>query len=617
MACKVAPLFLVLTLVFGVYATSSPGYEYCVVGAGPGGLQMAYYLEKANRNYVVFERGSSAGTFYKKYPRHRKLISINKRFTGKTNKEFNLRHDWNSLISDDENLRMTRYSKEFFPPADVLVEYLNDFATKLNLSVSYNTNILNISKDAFNDLFILKDQNSKTYKCGDLVMCTGMSTEIMPSFKGAEFAETYGSMSLNKEEFEGQSVLILGRGNSAFETADHIIQSTNLIHMVGRSRVRLAWATHYVGDLRAVNNGLLDTYQLKSLDGLVEASINTQIVVIKHNGKYYVDAHGGSGRVINNTGIGPDNFAIRDPYDRILSCLGFKFDFSIFDATAQPGPCEGKKKKFPLIKENFESSRIPRMWFAGVVSHSLDWRKSAGGFIHGYRYTARALHRILEWKNHGVKWYHHEIPTHGVLNMIVKRINEASAPYQMFGVLVDVVIYQPNGMAFYVEEFPLQLVPQIKRYTGLPEGPMVVINLEYGKGFSGAGKDPFREDRATGDPSDAHNSNFLHPVIYFYRTPPTEIVGGSKLPKPDRIHHIVEDFLTNWMAPNSHIIPLRRFLENVTEKDLRNFFAQSCFKLAMTHSTLPLTCQDQYLKGSALPGVQNLISFAQSKELLA
>ena len=32
-------------------------------------------------------------------------------------------------------------------------------------------------------------------------------------------------------------------------------------------------------------------------------------------------------------------------------------------------------------------------------------------------------------------------------------------------------------------------------------------------------KDPFREDRATGDPADAHNSNFLHPVIYFYRHP--------------------------------------------------------------------------------------------------
>jgi hypothetical protein len=35
------------------------------------------------------------------------------------------------------------------------------------------------------------------------------------------------------------------------------------------------------------------------------------------------------------------------------------------------------------------------------------------------------------------------------------------------------------------------------------------------------------------------------------------------------------------MAPNSHIIPLRRFLENVIEKDLRNFFAQSCFKVGL------------------------------------
>ena len=41
-----------------------------------------------------------------------------------------------------------------------------------------------------------------------------------------------------------------GRGNSAFEIADRIYGSTNLIHMIGRSRVRLSWATHYVGDLR-------------------------------------------------------------------------------------------------------------------------------------------------------------------------------------------------------------------------------------------------------------------------------------------------------------------------------------------------------------------------------
>ena len=88
MACKVELLFFVIALSFGVCSTSSADYDYCVIGAGPGGiklselylifcqnqlhfnssrvfffsgLQMAYYLEKANRNYMVFERGSSAG----------------------------------------------------------------------------------------------------------------------------------------------------------------------------------------------------------------------------------------------------------------------------------------------------------------------------------------------------------------------------------------------------------------------------------------------------------------------------------------------------------------------------------------------------------------------------
>ena len=81
-------------------------------------------------------------------------------------------------------------------------------------------------------------------------MSTGYSLPHEPSFEGFEHTEGYQTVSLDQEEYEGKSVLILGRGNSAFETADHIIGSTNVIHMVARSRVRMAWETHYVGDLR-------------------------------------------------------------------------------------------------------------------------------------------------------------------------------------------------------------------------------------------------------------------------------------------------------------------------------------------------------------------------------
>ena len=36
-----------------------------------------------------------------------------------------MRHDWNSLLSDDESLLMTKYSKQFFPDADILVSVIS------------------------------------------------------------------------------------------------------------------------------------------------------------------------------------------------------------------------------------------------------------------------------------------------------------------------------------------------------------------------------------------------------------------------------------------------------------------------------------------------------------
>ncbi|KAK3705201.1 hypothetical protein QZH41_014001, partial [Actinostola sp. cb2023] len=570
--------------------------DYCVVGAGPSGiflvlagLQMGFFLQKAGRDYIIFERNNVAGSFYVKFPRHRKLISINKRHTGKTNKEFNLRHDWNSLISDDESLLMKYYSKEFFPHADHYVRYLNDYAKKLELKIQYNTNIKNITRQS-DGLFSLKDNNGTKYTCKDLIMSTGIATENLgDKFKGVEYTEKYSEISTNPDDYEGQTVLIIGRGNSAFETADSIMGATNLIHMISRSRVRLAWETHYVGDLRAINNGILDTYQLKSLDALLEAPLE-ELAVIKKDNKLYVDAFEGDGKhAVTSTKIvknsdQPDNFAIREPYDRIIRCLGFQFDFSIFDNSTNPGRCKGfRRKKYPSISPSYESLTVPHLYFAGTNTHSIDLRKSAGGFIHGFRYTTRALHHLLEWKSQGVVWPHVVVPYIDLMNIILKRINEASGMYQMFSVLGDVIIIRDDGQVAYFEEFPVKLVDKFQEHTGYPTGPMIVLNLEYGKGFSGAGKDTFKPNRATGEPSEAHMSNFLHPVFYFYQKQPTAMVANGEdisLPRPDRIHHVVEDFITTWMAPESHIVPLRRFLEYIKHQDLRHFFAKSCFEVS-------------------------------------
>lgn len=56
------------------------------------------------RDYIIFERNSHAGSFFEKFPRHRRLISLNKRSVrdGRA-ADFAFRHDWNSLIDVREN----------------------------------------------------------------------------------------------------------------------------------------------------------------------------------------------------------------------------------------------------------------------------------------------------------------------------------------------------------------------------------------------------------------------------------------------------------------------------------------------------------------------------------
>ena len=104
--------------------------DYLIIGAGPAGLQLAQELGAAGHDYLVLESAKVPGTFFTRFPRHRQLISINKPHTGTEDPELNLRMDWNSLLSPDEDLLFTRYSERYFPAADDLLRYLADYASK-------------------------------------------------------------------------------------------------------------------------------------------------------------------------------------------------------------------------------------------------------------------------------------------------------------------------------------------------------------------------------------------------------------------------------------------------------------------------------------------------------
>uniref|UniRef100_A0A8C9TQG6 FAD-dependent oxidoreductase domain containing 2 n=1 Tax=Scleropages formosus TaxID=113540 RepID=A0A8C9TQG6_SCLFO len=595
-------------------------HDYCVLGAGPAGLQMGYFLSQTQRDYIILERNSGPGSFFNVYPRHRKLISINKVYTGRRNPEFNLRHDWNSLLSDRPDLLFKRVSTQLYPRADALPRYLSLFAEELGLRIKYGVDIgkIHVSEPAFHGGhgYRLTDQNGLEYTCGILLVCTGLWVPQEVNFFGSELVEGYESIPVDPEEYRGQAVLILGKGNSAFETAQSILGRASRIHLYSPSPVRLAWQTHYVGDLRAVNNELLDTYQLKSLDGLVEGGLE-EIAIVRYDSE---ERNKSSRRKNPMTlpGYHNDNFSLRQPYDRVIRCLGFRFNFSIFEGAASLLHSGMARGRLPAVTAWYEGKGTPGLFVLGTASHSRDYRSSAGGFIHGFRYTIRAVHWILEQRYHNRAWPTTKLQTTQLLSWLLRRVNEASGPYQMFGVLGDIVLLRGSHFE-YLEEFPLQALAQFSTLSGhrVTKSGMLVLVMQYGLNRT----DTLGSGRAESEWTWAWRSNFLHPVLYYYSTIPTEQEmkhrpAGWPLPRPKAIHHMIEDFLTEWDGPMSHIQPLRRFLEHCLQTDLRAFYAESCFRFSLTYREPPIFCRLGYLKKQGVIGNRKLWQHAREAGLM-
>lgn len=506
-------------------------HDYLVIGAGPAGLQLAHELESAGCDYLVLEGGDVPGHSFTIFPRHRTLISSNKPHTGSSDPEFNLRMDWNSLLSDRPDLLFTSYTERYFPPADVYVRYLADFAEKLGLRVRYGTRVERVERDP--EGFRVTDSRGGAHRGRRLVMATGVSQQpYIPPVPGIETVDQYATVSVDPKEFTDQRVLILGKANSALETADNLIETAAVIHLAGPHSLRLAWKTHFVGHVRAVNNNFLDTYQLKSqnavLDGEVERIDRTD-----------------DGYLVRFRFTRADDVVKELRYDRVICCTGFRFDASVFADDVRPRLVI--KDRFPEMTSAFESVNVPGMYFAGTLMQQRDFKKSTSGFIHGYRYAVRALGNILLERHEGRPWSHRDVPleAEALTAAVLERVNRTSALWQLFGELGDLVVTGPGG-ARYHEEVPVAYAHD----TAFAAAEnLFTITLEYGPDHDKA--DPFdmTVSRVRQDAVDtARDASYLHPVIRHYR-------GGRFAAE----HHVAENLENEWTRPDAHVAPLALF----------------------------------------------------------
>ncbi len=491
--------------------------DYLLLGAGPAGLQLGYFLERAGRDYLILEQGTTAGTFFRTFPRHRKLVSINKPHTGSDDSELNLRMDWNSLLSDHPNLLFTRYTERYFPDADVMVRYLIDFADTTKLKIRYGARAVKVSRDGG---FRVVDQHGEVYEAPLLIVATGPSMPYLPAIPGIETAEQYNTVTVDPQDFVDQRVLIIGKGNSGFETAANLIETAAVIHVAGPSSIKMAWRSHYAGHLRAVNMAFLDTFQLRSQNALLDAHIDR----IERNQDGYR---------VTVTFTRGDRMTRELCYDRVIVCTGFRFDSSIFAEDCRPQMVINNR--FPAQTSAWESVNVPDLYFAGTLMQVRDFMRSTSSFIQGFRYCIKALHRILERRYHGTPWPPRGLPADAEALMIavLYRANRTSALWQQFGMLCDLVVLEGAEAAYY-EELPLEYVHESRLGT---TQSYFTITLEHGK------------DRERDQPYDAlADPAGLHPVIRHFRR-------GTLITE----HHLADNVENDWAGQESYREPLREF----------------------------------------------------------
>ncbi|BBB01565.1 putative FAD-dependent oxidoreductase [Actinacidiphila reveromycinica] len=524
--------------------------DYLVAGAGPAGIQAGYFLERAGRDYLVVEEGAAPGTFFTRFPRHRTLISSNKVHTGWDDPELRLRVDWNSLLSEEGGPLFTEVTSRYFPAADDMVGYLADFAATHRLRIRHHTRITHISRAAAEGTegstdggsprgdFLARTGDGTVLRAKRLIMATGVTRPYVPPIPGVELAEQYSDVSVDPDDFTGKRVLIVGRGNSAFETADNLIERAAVIHVLGPGSLRLAWQTHFVGHLRAVNNNFLDTYQLKSQNALLDGEI-VSIKRSEEDGKYLV--------AVKFVRV---NEVVKEiSYDRVIMATGFRFDASIFDEECRPELTI--KDRFPAQTEAWESTNVPDVYFAGTITQVRDFKKSTSGFIHGFRYGVRALSRVLSTRYHDEQWPHTELPAtaEAVADTLLTRINRTSALWQLFGFLGDAVLVGPDSVGYY-EELPVEYL-----HSALGEGEFgpvdryLTITLEYGADHDKVNPFDITVNRLSQQDTGGLDSRYLHPVVRLWQ-------DGKVVSE----HHLTENLENEWDSEDVHRAPLVRYL---------------------------------------------------------
>ena len=509
--------------------------DYLVIGAGPAGLQLGYFSEKAGRSYLILGGGPHAGhVLPRPSPPPPADLDQQGATPGPTTRSST--SGWTGTRCSPTTRRCCSpaTADRYFPHADDMVRYLADFAAALRRPDHYDARVARIGRDG--DGFTVRRPTSARL---DAEADGCRRDRRLPALHPADPGHRDRRALRHRRRRPGrtspnQRVLVIGKGNSAFETADDLVETAAVIHVAGPNSVRMAWQTHFVGHLRAVNNNFLDTYQLKSQNAVLDGTVKR------------IEQQADGGYLVTLRFARADEVDQGLPYDRVIVCTGFRFDASIFDDGCRSGaddqrPVPGADPRLrvgqrarPLLRRHAHpaarlQARHQRVHPRLPVRHARAAPHPGAPVprrpVAGRELAADAGGDRRRRCSNG--------------STAPRRCGSSSACWPTSS--------SPTASgARYLEEVP---VAYLREGPPIGDAGHFAITLEYGPDHDKV--DPF--DIAVGrirqsDAARAHEGHYLHPVVRHHR-------AGA----PAAVHHITENLENDWTSPEVHLAPLRAF----------------------------------------------------------
>jgi thioredoxin reductase len=416
-----------------------PGdYPVVVVGSGPGGLQVAYSLDRLGIRYAALSADPAPGGMFRRWPHFQRLLSWTKPYApAERGTRAYERFDWNSLIADEPELRSLQSSfmdgSSYFPSRPEMEANLAAFAARAGIGVRYGCRWTGTRHEDGPDggRFVLETSDGE-YRATTLVIAVGVAQPWEPPVPGIELAHSYATVRA-AETYAGRRIFILGKQNSGFELASGLLPWAASIALASPSPAKLSVVTKSLVGVRARYVQPFEDNALGGGVGILDASIEG------------IDRAGDALLVrLRRSDTGdPVSFAADD----VIAATGFTCPLVDLPAL---GVATFGQSRLPAQTTWWESATVSGIFFAGTITQGQPGLKKHGippnsGAVHGARYNARALARRLAETRFGVAIRRPTVAPADVAGLLLDEAAHAPELWHQRAFLAHAVSAAPTG----------------------------------------------------------------------------------------------------------------------------------------------------------------------------